>query len=116
MASVKIERLNHIYQQEISMILMKEVKNQDIKFVTITGVEITNDLSFCKVFYTVFDEEKKDKVRDALKKTSSFIRSRLAEKVNLRHTPELIFVYDNSISYGNHIEKIIEEIHKSENC
>ena len=53
MANVKIERLNHAFQQEISIILMREVKNEDIKFVTITGVETTSDLSYAKVFYTV---------------------------------------------------------------
>lgn len=51
--SIKIERLNDQFQKEISIILNTEVKNQDIKFVTITGCEITNDLSFCKVIFTV---------------------------------------------------------------
>ena len=55
MANIKIERLNHAFQQEISIILMREVKNEDIKFVTITGVETTSDLSYAKVFYTVLN-------------------------------------------------------------
>ena len=55
MASIKIERLNHTYQEEISMILMREIKDQHIKFVTITGVDITSDLSFAKVYYTVLE-------------------------------------------------------------
>ena len=53
MENIKIERLNHAFQEEISMILMTEIKDEDIKFVTITGVDTTSDLSFAKVYYTV---------------------------------------------------------------
>ena len=114
MSSIKIERLNHAFQEEISMILMREVKDENIKFVTITGVETTSDLSFSKVYYTVLDESKKEKTKEALEKASSFIRTKLAERVEIRHTPELKFIYDTSIDYGNHIEKIIEEIKEKE--
>lgn len=112
MASLKIERLNHTYQEAISTILMKEVKDADIKFVTITGVEVTSDLSYAKVYYTVLEDEKKEKTKEALQKASPFIRTKLAEMIEIRHTPELIFKYDTSIEYGNHIEKIIDQIHE----
>lgn len=114
MASIKIERLNHTYQEAISTILMKEVKDADIKFVTVTGVEVTNDLSYAKVYYTVLDEEKKDSTKRALEKASSFIRTKLADMVEVRHTPELRFIYDSSIAYGEHIDKIIKEIKEKE--
>ena len=94
------------------MILMTEIKDEEIKFVTITGVETTNDLSFAKVYFTVLDEEKKEQTLKALEKASSFIRSKLAERIEIRHTPELKFIFDTSIEYGNHIEKIIEKINK----
>lgn len=113
MASIKIERLNHTYQQEISIILMREVKDEHIKFVTITGVEVTNDLSFAKIYYTVLDDSKKDEVAKALEKASPFIRSELAHRVNIRHTPELKFIYDTSIAYGDHIDELIEKIHNN---
>ena len=50
MASIKIERLNHAFQEQISIILMREIKDENIKFVTITGVETTSDLRFAKVY------------------------------------------------------------------
>ena len=109
MASIKIERLNHAIQQEISIILMREIKDEEIKFVTITGVDTTNDLSYAKVYYTVLDESKKEKTEEALKKASSFIRTKLAERIDIRHTPELKFIYDTSIAYGEHIEDIINK-------
>lgn len=110
MANIKIERLNHAFQEEISMILMTEIKDEDIKFVTITGVDTTSDLSFAKVYYTVLDESKKESTAEALKGAASFIRTKLADRVDIRHTPELKFIYDTSIAYGEHIERIIEEI------
>ncbi len=114
MASIKIERLNHAFQEQISIILMREIKDENIKFVTITGVETTSDLSFAKVYYTVLNEDKKEETEEALQKAAPFIRTKLAERVDIRHTPELKFIYDNSISYGNHIEKIIEKIHEND--
>ena len=114
MPNVRIERLNHTYQEEISMILMKEIKDEDIKFVTITGVDVTSDLSFAKVYYTVLDEEKRESTQEALEKAASFIRKELARRIEIRHTPELRFIYDNSEDYGQHIEQLIDKIHKEE--
>ena len=115
MANIKIERLNHAFQEEISMILMTEIKDEDVKFVTITGVDTTSDLSYAKVYFTVLDETKKETTLEALTGAASFIRSKLAERVEIRHTPELKFIYDTSIEYGNHIEEIIDSINKEEN-
>lgn len=115
MASIKIERLNHAFQEEISMILMTEIKDEDIKFVTITGVETTSDLSYAKVYFTVLDDTKRKSTLEALNGAASFIRGKLAERVEVRHTPELKFIYDTSIEYGNHIDEIIDSINKEEN-
>ena len=115
MTNIKIERLNHAFQEEISMIIMTEIKDEDIKFVTITGVDTTSDLSYAKVYFTVLDETKKETTLEALNGAASFIRSKLAERVEIRHTPELKFIYDTSIEYGNHIEEIIDSINKEEN-
>lgn len=112
MPNVKIKRLNHTIQEVVSSILMTEVKDAEIKFVTITGVETTSDLSFAKIYYTVLDENKKEKTKDALEKASPFIRTKLAEKIEVRHTPELKFIYDTSIAYGEHIDRLIKEINE----
>ena len=112
--SIKIERLNHAIQEEISMIIMREVKDENIKFVTITGVDTTSDLSYAKVYYTVLDISKMDETKEALEKASPFIRKCLAERIEVRHTPELKFIYDTSILYGEHIDNIIEQIKEKE--
>ena len=109
MPNIKIERINHAIQEEVSIILMREVKNQDLKFVTITDAETTSDLSYTKIYYTVMDKDQ-DLIQKELEKASPFIRTKLAEKIDIRHTPELKFIYDKSISYGEHIDKLLNEI------
>lgn len=108
--SLKIERLESSFVKEISYILMKEIKDENIKFVTITGCDITNDLSYAKVYFTVFDNEKKELTVKSLNKAKSFIRGQLSRRIDIRHTPELSFIFDESVEYGNKIEKIIEKI------
>lgn len=112
--SVKIDRIASNLVKEISYILANEVKDQDIKFVTVTDCHVTNDLSFAKVYYTVLDNSKKESTKKALKNAAGFIRRELMDRVEIRHTPELEFVYDESIEYGKKIENIIEEIHKED--
>ena len=111
--SVKIERLNNEFQEVISEILHKEVKDPDLKFVTITGCDTTNDLSFCKVYFTVLGKDKTETLK-SLRSASSFIRGEVSKRIEIRHTPELKFIYDESIEYGEKIEKIIEKINEEE--
>ena len=107
--SVKIDRLNNMFVEEISKIIHEEIKDKDIGFVTITDARITNDLSFAKVYITALDDNR-EKVLNALNKASSFIRTLLCDRVKIRKMPEIHFVYDESIEYGKKIEDIIERI------
>lgn len=111
--SVKIDRLNNLFLAELSKIIFKEIKNPVIKTVNLTAVEITNDLSFAKVYFTCMNEDK-DKVLEELNSAKGFLRMKLANTIDIRHTPELVFVYDNSIEYGMNIERIIEKIHEND--
>lgn len=109
--SVKIERINDNLQEAISYIIFQEVKNPNIKFVTITAVNTTSDLSYAKVYFTTLGD--KQETLKALKSAKGFIRNELKEKVELRNIPELEFVYDESIEYGQRIEEKIREIHEN---
>ena len=110
--NIKIERINHMIMEEVSKILMLEVKDDDIKFVTVTDCDTSNDLSYCKIYVTVLEQEKKDETLKALNNASSFIRGELAKRIEIRHIPELKFIYDESIFYGEKIDKIIDEINE----
>lgn len=111
--SIKTERLGNVLHKEISHILMTEVKDEDLRFVTITKVDLSSDLSYAKVYFTCLDLEKKEKVIKDINNASKFIRSELIKrKIEMRIIPELTFIYDDSIEYGNKIESIIEKIHE----
>lgn len=108
--SIKSERISDSLIEQISYILATEVKNKDIKFVTITDVKVTNDLGFAKVYFTVLDEDKKEETLKALKSASGFIRHELRDRVDIRQIPELSFIYDESIEYGKRIEEKLKGI------
>lgn len=112
--SIKIERIASQMEKEISYILSTEIKDKDIHFVTVTDVKVTNDLSFAKVYVTVLNEETKKETMEALNSASGFIRKTLADRMEIRHIPELEFIYDESIAYGNKIEHIIKQIHEED--
>lgn len=110
MANRKIQKLERQIEKELSRIFLNDVK-EDVGFITITGVNLTNDLSFAKIYYTVLgNEEKKQAVAKRLDKAKGFVRTTLGSRVQMRKLPELIFVYDESIEYGNKIDKLIEQI------
>ena len=110
--SIKINRIESMLVKEISYVLANEGKDNDIKFVTVTAVKVTNDLSFAKVYVMVLDMNKKDTTMKALNDAAGFIRSELFDRVDIRHIPELTFVYDESIEYGKKIEDKLKEINK----
>ncbi len=112
--NIKIERISDMLVEQISYVLATEVKDKDIHFVTVTDCKVASDLSYAKVYVTVLDESKKKETLKALNNAKGFIRSKLFDRVDIRHIPELEFVYDESIAYGQNIEKIIEEIHEDE--
>lgn len=109
--SLKLDRLESTYVKEISYILSNEVKNKSLNFVVVTDCKITSDLSFAKVYIRLLNDENKKEILAELKKASGFIRKELSTRVDVRHTPEIEFVYDESIEYAKNIENIIEKIH-----
>lgn len=112
--SIKNTRINGEVQKELSRIISMEVKDPRINPMTsVVSVEVTPDLKFAKVYISVLgDEESKQATKEGLKKASPFIRSQLAKRLNLRNTPELTFVLDQSIEYGVNMSKMIEEVTK----
>ena len=109
--SIKNTRINGEVQRELSVII-RELKDPRIGIMTsVTGVEVTPDLKFCKVYISVLgDEEAKAETMAGLKSAAGFIRRELARTVNLRNTPELKFVMDQSIEYGMKMSKLIDEV------
>ena len=112
--SIKTERIGSNLVKEISYILATEIKDEDIKFVTVTDCKVTNDLSFAKVYFINNNEVETKIVERELNNASGYFRTMLADRLDIRHTPEIKFIYDESIEYGKKIEAIIDSIHEKE--
>ena len=108
--SVKIDRLNNTFVEQISMILNTEIKDERIRFVTVTAAKITNDLSFARVYVTILDDNERDNILKLLNKASNFIERELSHRIEIRKMPNITFVYDDSIEYAKRVENIIESI------
>ena len=110
---LKREKMNNVIQRELSAILQTEFKDPQIGFCTITDVDLTNDLSIAKIYVSFLNKNTK-KSMEALERSKGFIRSLLARRITIRKCPELHFVLDTSLEYGNKIESIIDEIHEKD--
>ena len=112
--SIKNTRINGEVQRELSNIIRGEIKDPRINPMTsVVAVEVAPDLKTCKAYISVLgDEESQAKTLAGLKSAEGFIRSKLAKTVNLRNTPEIRFVLDQSIEYGVKMSKMIDEVTK----
>ncbi len=110
--SIKHVRINHEVQRELSRIISRELKDPRVSPMTsVTSVEVAPDLLTCKVYLSVLGTpEEVEETAAGLKSANGFIRSTLARTVNLRNTPELQFIIDQSIEYGVAMTKKIDEV------
>lgn len=115
MNQIKLKRIQSELNKTISDILFQESSDELMKSITITGSEVANDLSFAKVYFTSLRDMDHKSLEKEMDEASDFIRKFVAEKMDLRQTPKLKFVYDESIEYGSKIERILSEIHESDN-
>jgi len=108
---VKNDRLASSIMKELSMILREEVKEASLNFVTITEVKLNPDASLAKIYVTFLGGDNKiDAGLKALNRAKGHIRSSLARRLKVRHTPNLNFVFDESTEYGNKISRILDDI------
>lgn len=110
MASLKSKKVGSEMVKVISEIIANESRDNLLKTVTITACDVANDLSFAKVYFTSISELSNEQMEKEMNEAASFIRTEIASKMELRITPKLKFVYDESIEYGNRIESILKEI------
>ena len=107
----RLGRIEEEYRKELSQIIGYELKNPNVTgLISVTKVKVTNDLKYAKVYVSVLNAKNMKDTIAGLKKSSGFIRSELARRVNLRNTPELIFELDDSLEYGAKIDTILKEI------
>ena len=109
----RLNRINEELKREISNIINYEMSNSNVTgMISVTSVKITPDLRHARVSVSMINSKSVKNTLAALKSSSGFIRSRIAEKINLRVTPELIFELDDSMQYGEKIDTILKDIMK----
>ena len=110
MASNRIGRINEELQRELSA-LLRTLKDPRVQggMVTITRVDTTSDLRYCRVGVSVLDKTQEKEVIRGLKSAAGYLRRELGASINLRYTPELQFVADDSIEYGAHILEMLRD-------
>ncbi len=110
MAKHRTGRVNDEVQKEVAAAL-REVKDPRVAsaFVSVTGADVTPDFKYAKIYYSSLRGDKKE-VAQGLRSSAGFIRRHLAQSINLRVTPELTFIEDQSISHGAHISELLHRI------
>lgn len=110
--SIKNTRINMEVQRELSELIRSGIKDPRIHPMTsVVAVEVTPDLKYCKAYVSVLGDAEAGKATiEGLKSAEGFVRRELARRVNLRNTPELKFILDQSIEYGVNMSHLIDEV------
>lgn len=111
--SKKNEKIAELIKRNISEIIQFDLKDPKIGFITITDCQVTNDMSYAKIFVSFLGQNaRKEAGMQALNRSKGYIRSELSKKLSTRKVPELIFQLDDALERGNKIEKIIADMNK----
>ncbi|AVP36926.1 30S ribosome-binding factor RbfA [Staphylococcus felis] len=113
--NMRAERVGEQMKQELMDIINNKLKDPRVGFLTITEVQPTNDLSLAKVYFTVLGNDKeRENTFKGLEKATGFLKTEIAQRMRLRIVPDLQFEYDESIDYGNRIERLIQDLHRKD--
>ena len=115
MSQRRVEKVQEFIKKEASEIILRELKDPRIGFVTVTGVECTGDLREAKIYVSIMGSEQQ--IKDSwqgLQSSLGFIRREIGKRIRLRFTPEISFELDKSLDYSAHIQELLIKIHKEE--
>ena len=113
--SHRIDKVESLIKEEISMIFLNKLRDPEIGFVTITRVKMSPDLRIAKVYISILDREKRESVFEKINSFNGYIRSELAHRIKIKFTPELKFFIDDTLDYVEKIEGLIKKIHEDDN-
>jgi ribosome-binding factor A len=102
------QKLGDLIQRELSDLVQRELRDPRVGMITLTSVDVSPDLSHAKVFYTTLDPAHVEEAARGRKRAAGFLRSQLAKRIKLYTTPELRFVYDESVERGDRLSRLID--------
>ena len=112
--SYRIDKVEHLIKEEISLIFLHKLSNMDLGFVTITNVRVSPDLKTAKIYLSVLEKEKRELVLDKLDAKKGYTRTELAHRIRIKFIPELKFFLDDTLDYVEKIEGLIKKIHEDD--
>lgn len=102
------QRLGDLIQREVSELIRMEVRDPRVGMITITSVDVSPDITHAKIYFTVLEKEKLPATLEGLKRSAGFLRAQLAKRIKMYTTPELRFVYDESVERGDRLSRLID--------
>jgi ribosome-binding factor A len=100
-------------QQEVSVMIFRDMKDRRIGFVTVTGVQVSPDLRHARIYVSLMgSEDEKKEGLDTLNHAAGWVRHELGQRIRMKFVPEVVFAVDTSRDYGEHIDKLIDKIHE----
>jgi ribosome-binding factor A len=112
--SYRIDKVENLIKEEISLIFLHKLSHVDLGFITITNVRVSPDLKLAKIYLSVFEKEKRELVLSKIEDKKGFIRSELAHSIRIKFIPELKFFIDDTLDYVEKIEGLIKKIHEND--
>ena len=115
MGQLRVEKVQELMKQEVSKMLLRDIKDPRIGFVTVTQVELTGDLREAKIYVSIMGSEQQ--IEDSwqgLQSALGFIRREIGKRIRLRFTPFISFALDKSLDYSAHIQELLNKINSEE--
>lgn len=112
----RLQRIQQLIRTEIMNLLLHDIKDPRIGFITVTDVEVSKDLHYARVYFsTLGSRDERKKTLEGLQSAASYLRTQLAHNLTLKFTPELHFFFDDSFERAEHISKLLSDIHRDKN-
>jgi ribosome-binding factor A len=102
------QKLGDLIQREVSDLIRLEVRDPRVGMITITSVDVSPDMTHAKIYFTVLEKDKLQDTLEGLKRSAGFLRAQLAKRVQMYTTPELRFLYDESVERGDRLSRLID--------
>jgi ribosome-binding factor A len=110
----RIDKVEHLIKEEISLIFLHKLQYLNLGFVTITNVRVSPDLKLAKIYLSVFEKEKREMVLGKVTDKKGYIRNELAHRIRIKFIPDLKFYIDDTLDYVEKIEGLIKKIHEND--
>jgi len=110
----RMEQVNELLRQEIGKIIAEKVRDPRVQMVTVTGVDTSRDLHHARVYISVLEEQERlEPALEGLRRASGFIRKTLMDRINIRYTPDLTFLFDRGVARGDRVSRVLRQLREA---